>query len=105
MKFIIGNRQSGVTSGLLLNASKFGHVVLVGVPMEKSHAIKLCGKLGIEPPEIFTIYQLKHGELRGRKEVVLDIADFDFVLRTLLMEVGEFNGKVNTLATSVDIFN
>ncbi len=105
MKIIIGNRQSGVTSDLLLNASKFGHVVLVGVLKEKYYAIGLCDKLGIEPPEIFTIHELKHGELRGRKEVVLDIADFDFVLRTLLMEVGEFNGKVNTLATSIDNFN
>ena len=101
MKFIIGERGSGVTTDILLEASKFDRPIIVPMEFNKHHIKNECARLGIVCPDIYTFDQVKTGILRGKNPEVIHISDVDAWINWTLKEYG-FNGKIGTVSASLD---
>lgn len=101
MKFIIGNRQSGVSTDLLLEASKFDRTIIVPTEAMKKYIKHQCVELNITCPDIFTVGQLKNNILKGQNIDNICISDVGMVLEMLLNEMGYY-GKINTVSTSLE---
>lgn len=100
MKFIIGGRGSGVTTDLLLEASKFDRPIIVPTEAMKCHIKDECVRLGIRCPDLYNFGQVKLGVLKDRNIDVVYISDVNLVLNLILKDYG-FNGKVGTVSASL----
>ena len=80
MKFIISPRQSGVTTDLVLEASKFDHVLIVPTLPMKSYVKDLSKILGVFPPETYAVGELVNKKLPLDK--IYDISDIDIEIGT-----------------------
>lgn len=81
MKFIIGNRGSGVTTDILLEASQFNRPIIVPTELNKKHIKNECVRLGIHCPDIYTFGEVKMGVFRGQKPKIVHISDVNTWLK------------------------
>lgn len=101
MKFIIGNRGSGVTTDILLEASKFNRPIIVPMEPDKAYIKDKCVDLGIPCPDVYTFKQVKDGILRGQKACIVHISDVNAYLEWSLREYG-FEGRIGTVSASLE---
>lgn len=101
MKFIIGGRGSGVTTDILLEASKFDRPIIVPNEPYKRHIVDECVRLNIPCPDIYTFSQIKAGIFRGQKPEIIHISDANTFLNFVLKDYG-FNGKIGTVSASLE---
>ena len=101
MKFIIGNRGSGVTTDILLEASKFDRPIIVPTEAMKHHIKDECVRLGIRCPDLYNFGQVKSGALKGQNIDTIYISDVNLVLNLILKDYG-FNGKIGTVSASLE---
>lgn len=101
MKFIIGSRGSGVTTDILLEASKFDRPVIVPMEANKKHIKDECVQLGIPCPDVYTFRQVKDGILRGQRNCIIHISDVNAYLEWSLREYG-LDGRVETVSASLE---
>ena len=100
MKFIIGSRGSGVTTDILLEASRFDKSIIVPTEANKRHIKDECSRLGINCPDIYTFEQVKMGVFKGQKPEIIHISDVNAWLEWTLKEYG-FMGKIGTVSASL----
>lgn len=101
MKFIIGSRGSGVTTDLILEASKFDRPIIVSTEANKCHIKDEYVRLGIPCPDIYTFGQIKAGVFREQNLKIVHISDVNAFLNFVLKDYG-FNGKIGTVSTSLE---
>lgn len=101
MKFIIGSRGSGVTTDILLEASKFDRPIIVPNDLYKRSIKDECVRLGITCPDIYTFGQIKAGFLKNQESKIIHISDVDTFLNFVLKDYG-FNGKIGTVSASLE---
>lgn len=101
MKFIIGSRGSGVTTDILLEASKFDRPIIVPTEANKRHIKEECVRLGIFCPDVYTFEQVKMGAFRGQNKKIIHMSDVDILLDWLLREYG-FTGRIGTVSASLE---
>lgn len=101
MKFIIGNRGSGVTTDILLEASKFNRPIIVPMEPDKAYIKDKCVDLGIPCPDVYTFKQVKDGILRGQKACIIHISDVNAYLEWSLKEYG-FEGRIGSVSASLE---
>ena len=101
MKFIIGNRGSGVTTDILLEASKFDRPIIVPNEIYKQHIKDECVRLNISCPDIYTFAQIKAGIFKGQRPKIIHISDVNTFLKFVLKDYG-FNGKIGTVSASLE---
>lgn len=101
MKFIIGNRGSGVTTDILLEASQFDRPIIVPTEANKRYIKDECLRLGIICPDVYTFGQVKMGVFRGQKPEIIHISDVNTFLNFVLKDYG-FNGKIGTVSASLE---
>lgn len=101
MKFIIGNRGSGVTTDILLEASKFNRPIIVPMEPDKTYIKDKCVDLGIPCPDVYTFKQVKDGILRGQKACIVHISDVNAYLEWSLKQYG-FEGRIGTVSASLE---
>ena len=102
MKFIIGSRGSGVTTDILLEASKFNRPIIVPTEANKRHIKDECVRLGIICPDVYTFCQVKNGILQGKINEIVHISDVNAWLEWTLKEYG-FMGKIGTASASLEV--
>lgn len=102
MKVIQGNRNSGSTTALLLEADKFNIPILVSYEIqkkaiqEKARELNLSSKL-----EIISYKDIENDYFRGRKIKGIIIDDIDFLLKRFLSEKG-FYGEIISASLNYD---
>lgn len=101
MKFIIGNRGSGVTTDILLEASKFNRPIIVPMGPDKAYIKDKCVDLGIPCPDVYTFKQVKDGILSVQKTCIVYISDVNAYLKWSLKEYG-FEGRIGTVSASLE---
>lgn len=101
MKFIIGSRGSGVTTDILLEASKFDRPIIVPTEVSKRYIKDECLRLGIICPDVYTFGQVKMGVFRGQRPEIVHISDVNAWLEWTLKEYG-FMGRVGTVSASLE---
>lgn len=101
MKFIIGNRGSGATTDILLEASKFDRPIIVPMEPDKAYIKDKCVDLGIRCPDVYTFKQVKDGILRGQKACIVHISDVNAYLEWSLKQYG-FEGRIGTVSASLE---
>lgn len=101
MKFIIGSRGSGVTTDILLEASKFDRPIIVPTEASKRHIKDECVRLGIICPDVYTFLQVKNGILQGQRNEIVHISDVNAWLEWSLKEYG-LDGKIGTVSASLE---
>ena len=69
-KVLIGSRGSGITSTLLLEASRFNKTFVCQVIIQKKQLEKKCKELNIKSPTIISIGELREN---SREEVIIDL--------------------------------
>lgn len=99
MKIIIGSRKSGVTTDLILEASKFNIPIIVSYYGSAKHIEGLCIEQDIKCPPLYTIQDLKNGKLIGTRYEKICISDFEYFLRIILNDFHYF-GKIETVSMS-----
>lgn len=102
MKFIIGGRGSGVTTDILLEASKFDRPIIVPPEAMKCHIKDECLRLGIVCPDVYTFGQVKMGVFRGQRPKIVHISDVNAWIEWTLKEYG-FMGKIGTVSASLEV--
>lgn len=101
MKFIIGSRGSGVTTDILLEASKLDRPIIVPTEANKRNIKDECLRLGIICPDVYTFGQVKMGAFKGQRLEIVHISDANAWLEWTLKEYG-FMGKIGTVNTSLE---
>lgn len=101
MKFIIGSRGSGVTTDLLLEASKFDRPIIVPTEAMKRHIKEECVRLNIRCPDLYNFGQVKLGVLKNQNIDVVYISDVNLILSLILKEYGFF-GRIATVSASLE---
>lgn len=101
MKFIIGNRGSGVTTDILLEASQFNRPIIAPTEASKRHIKDECVRLGIVCPDVYTFFQVKNGILQGQRNEIVHISDVNAWLEWSLKEYG-LDGKIGTVSASLE---
>ena len=99
MKIIIGPRKSGVTTDLILEASKFNIPIIVPYYVNTKYIEDLCTQKNIKCPPLYTIQDLKDGKLIGTRYEKICISDFEYFFRTILSDFHYF-GKIETISMS-----
>lgn len=99
MKIIIGSRDSGVTTDLILEASKFNIPIIVPFDVNAEYIKNLCMEKNIKCPPLYTIQNLKDGKLRGTRYEKICISNFEYFLKIILSDFHYF-GEIETISTS-----
>lgn len=96
MKYLIGSRGSGITTQLLMEAVAFDGAVLVPTEASKMLYANKCANMGIEPPKIVSLRDLRDSDIKN-----LSIDNLHILLRYLLAGYG-FEGNIVTVGDSVE---
>ena len=99
MKIIIGLRKSGVTTDLVLEASKFNIPIIIPYYVNTKYIEDLCIEQDIKCPPLYTIQDLKNGKLKGTRYKKICIFDFEYFLRTILSDFHYF-GEIEAISIS-----
>ena len=103
MKYIIGNRQSGVTTDLILEANRSGAVIVTTNQQMKQTYERRARELNIYPPKVYTIDELSRDNQVGyftMDRIVID--NFDIVFRQILRSQYGIDAKVDAIGTTLD---
>ena len=103
MKYIIGNRQSGVTTDLILEANKFGSAILVPTDVSKDFIKHKCDELGIKCPDIFSVGDILRRSIDYNKYTNFVVNDINMILCFALRELG-MRGTIDTCGVSLDSY-
>ena len=105
MKVVVGNRGSGVTTNMLLDAAHHGGVIITSTSGQRFNMEAHAKKFGIDCPEIIDIYgvlnDIKEGKAKKYDNAQLYIDNAAIVLNRLLSEIG-IKGKVVEISMSMD---
>ena len=101
MKYIIGNRNSGVSSDLILEASNYDTAIIARTNMNKDRIKKKCEDLGIKCPMVFSFNDILLNNIDYSKYKHFVIEDMDFMLKASLGELG-FHGIIDTCGVSME---
>ena len=105
MKVVVGNRGSGVTTNMLLDAAHHGGTIITSTWGQRFNMEDNAKKFGIDCPEIIDIYSvlndIKNGKTEKYDNVQLYIDNAGLVLNILLSEIG-IKGKVVEISLSMD---
>ena len=105
MKVIVGNRGSGVTTNMLLDAAQHGGTIITSTSGQRFNMEANAKKFGIDCPEIIDIYSvlndIKNGKTEKYDNVQLYVDNAGLVLNKLLNEIG-IKGKVIEISLSMD---
>lgn len=105
MKVVVGNRGSGVTTNLLLDAAHHDGTIITSTSGQRFNMEANAKKFGIDCPEIIDIYtvlnDIKDGKTEKYDKTRLYIDNAGSVLNRLLSEIG-IKGKVIEISFSMD---
>lgn len=105
MKVVVGNRGSGVTTSMLLDAAHHGGTIITSTSVQRFNMEVNAKKLGIDCPDIIDVYSvlndIKNGEAEKYDNIQLYIDNAGLVLNRLLSEIG-IKGKVIEISLSMD---
>lgn len=93
MKYLVGGRQTGITTSLVLEASKSGATIVVPTEVNMNYIINKAKELGVS----VDVCVIGDKSLRQKKKVILDNASV--FLNKMLFENG-FVGKIQTIGDS-----
>lgn len=65
MKYLVGNRASGVSTDLLIEASRFNGVLIVSSTSSIYNSTRICKELGIRCPTMLTFEELLGDSAKG----------------------------------------
>lgn len=102
---VVGNRGSGVTTNMLLDAALHGGTIITSTLGQRLNMEYHSEKLGIDCPKIVDLYSVLN-DIRGGKAEKYDNAQLyvdnaGFVLNELLNKIG-IKGKVIEISLSMD---
>lgn len=103
MKYIVGNRQSGVTTDLILEANRSDAVIITATQQSKKLYEQRAKELNIYPPKVYTINELSKTNQTGYlpiERVVFD--NFDIILSQILQTQYGLNVKIDAIGTTLD---
>ena len=105
MKVVVGNRGSGVTTNMLLDAALHGGTIITSTFGQRFNMEAHAEKFGIDCPEIIDIYRvlddIKDGKTEKYDNAQLYIDNAGLILNRLLNEIG-IKGKVVEISLSMD---
>lgn len=105
MKVVVGNRGSGVTTNMLLDAAQHGGTIITSTLGQRYNMEYHAEKLGIDCPEIIDIYNvlndIRDGKTEKYDDAQLYVDNAGLVLNRLLNEIG-IKGKVIEISLSMD---
>ena len=105
MKVVVGNRGSGVTTNMLLDAAIHGGTIITSTSGQRFNMEANAKKFGIYCPDIIDIYSIlndiKNGKTEKYDNVQLYVDNAGLVLNILLSEIG-IKGKVIEISLSMD---
>ena len=100
-KVLIGSRGSGITSTLLLEASKFNKTFVCMLNTQKKLLTEKCKELNINPPKIITIDELRSN---NTEEVVIDLNRMDLYTEEKIRDyISNMNIKVKIITVGNSI--
>ena len=92
MKVVVGNRGSGVTTNMLLDAAYHGGTIITSTWGQRFNMEAHAKKFGIDCPDIIDIYSvlndIKNGKTEKYDNVQLYVDNAGLVLNRLLSEIG-----------------
>lgn len=105
MNVVVGNRGSGVTTSMLLDAAQHGGTIITSTSGQRFNMEANAKKFGIDCPEIINVYNVlndvKNGKAEKYDNTQLYIDNVGLVLNKLLNEIG-IKGKVVEISLSMD---
>ena len=105
MKFILGDRGSGVTTDLVLEAAKFGGVIICPSLAQAEYAKVRAKRMGVDNVEAISIQDvIKNNALSRYPNAKIFVSDLKYVLWTLLKEYGA-TGDIETVSESLYVSN
>ena len=105
MKFILGDRGSGVTTDLVLEAAKFGGVIVCPTLAQTQHVIGMAKKMNADNVHVISIQDvIDNNALTHYPNAKIFISDIKYVLWPLLKEYGA-TGDIETVSASMYMSN
>ena len=105
MKVVVGNRGSGVTTNMLIDAAYHGGTIITSTSGQRLNMEDHAKKFGIDCPEIIDIYgvlnDIRDGKVEKYDNAQLYVDNAGLVLNKLLNEIG-IKGKVVEISLSMD---
>lgn len=105
MKVVVGNRGSGVTTNMLLDAALHGGTIITSTSGQRFNMEYHVEKLGIDCPKIIDLYSvlndIRDGKAEKYDDAQLYVDNAGLVLNKLLNEIG-IKGKVIEISLSMD---
>ena len=105
MKVVVGNRGSGVTTNMLIDAAYHGGTIITSTSGQRFNMEAHAKKFGIDCPEIIDIYgvlnDIRDGKVEKYDNAQLYVDNAGLVLNRLLHEIG-IKGKVVEISLSMD---
>lgn len=105
MKFILGDRGSGVTTNLVLEAAKFGGVIICPTFAQARHVIGMAKKMNADNVHAVSIQEvIDNNALTHYPDAKIFVSDIEYVLWPLLKEYGA-TGNIETVSASLYMSN
>lgn len=105
MKFILGDRGSGVTTDFVLEAAKFGGVIVYPTFAQAEYVKRRAERMGVDNVEAVSIQDvIKNNALSHYPNAKIFISDLKYVLWPLLKEHGA-TGDIETVSASLYMSN
>lgn len=105
MKVVVGNRDSGVTTNILLDAAKHGGTIVTTSTMQADGMTHKAKSLGVDCPKTISVLDvlndIKDGNYDRYYNEQLYVDNAGLVLNELLNHVG-IKGKVVEISLSMD---
>ena len=101
MMFLVGGRQSGITTSILLKASKNKEIIIVASKANVIMLQKQCEQIGINPPQIFSYGEIEKGKARGLTPTTVNFDNLDYFLQDFLSQNGIY-GTIGTIGCSIE---
>lgn len=101
MKFILGERGSGVTTDLVLEATKFGGVIICPSFAQANYVVGMSERMGVENIYVLSIQDvIQNNALSRYPDAKIFVSDVKYVLGELLKEHGA-TGNIETVSASL----
>lgn len=101
MKFILGDRGSGVTTDIVLEATKYGGVIICSSFAQANYVAGMSERMGVENISALSIQDvIKNDALSHYPDAKIFVSDVKYVLWELLKEHGA-TGNIETVSSSL----
>ena len=105
MKFILGDRGSGVTTDIVLEAAEFGGMIICPSFAQSEYAKGMAKRMGVDNVEAVSIQDvIKKNVLSHYPNAKIFVSDLKYVLWPLLKEYGA-TGDIETVSASLYMSN